>query len=277
MTEAIADPPERAERDDEVLDELGLSDADSRGFIAALGLELWTEGGITHGRAELGPSVWARETERPRLGALATMVDVVAGTLPTGPINPTVDLNVQLLTPLPPTGGLHLVCHPAKVGRRLFVGEVIVDDGDAVVARGTATFINRPMGVDFSSVSRLTTPVVSSIAFDDWLMPRFPDERTVVVDKASALVNGPGGTVQGGVQATLAEIASEWVLVPSGRCDVTDLDIRYLNPVRVGPVVAVAHVLGVTDGRAFVRVTLSDAGDDGAVVALASTVCRMPI
>jgi acyl-coenzyme A thioesterase PaaI-like protein len=169
------------------------------------------------------------------------------------------------------------VCHPAKVGRRHFVGEVIVDDGDAVVARGTATFINRPMGVDFSSVSRLTTPVVSSIAFDDWLMPRFPDERTVVVDKASALVNGPGGTVQGGVQATLAEIASEWVLVPSGRCDVTDLDIRYLNPVRVGPVVAVAHVLGVTDGRAFVRVTLSDAGDDGAVVALASTVCRMPI
>ena len=83
-------------------------------FISALGIELWPEDGITHGRAELKPEMWAPGTHMPRIGVLATMVDVVAGSLPTGPVNPTVDLRVSLLSPPPSEGVVLMRCQPLK-------------------------------------------------------------------------------------------------------------------------------------------------------------------
>ena len=102
----------------------------SEHFIHALGLELWDEDGFTHGRALLRPEMWAPGTEVPRLGVLATMVDIVVGMLPTGPVNPTVDLRLTLLSLPPSLGDIQLVCRPVKLGSRLIVGECLlyVDD-----------------------------------------------------------------------------------------------------------------------------------------------------
>ena len=98
-------------------------------FIGALGLDMWEEDGLTHGRADVRPAMWAPGTRWPRIGVLATMVDMVAGMLPTGPVNPTVDLRISLLAPPPSDGAVELVCRPAKVGRRLYVGETLLRAG----------------------------------------------------------------------------------------------------------------------------------------------------
>jgi uncharacterized protein (TIGR00369 family) len=85
------------------------------------------------------------------------------------------------------------------------------------------------------------------------------------------------GTVQGGLLAALAEICatSLWghgEAVGEAHL-VTDLDIRYLNRVKVGPVRASAQI--VVDGwrGTVVDVTLVDAGSGMRPVAHATTTC----
>jgi acyl-coenzyme A thioesterase PaaI-like protein len=80
--------------------------------------------------------------------------------------------------------------------------------------------------------------------------------------------------VQGGVQATIAELSSEWALSPIGNFAVTDLDIRYLGRVQVGPVAAVADVMAVNGQTAFVRVALRDSGNADRLVSVVATVCH---
>src|SRR5262245_5352286 len=100
---------------DEAADAADAADAEwSAHIVGALGLELWAADGLTHGRAMLRPEMWAPGTEVPRLGVLATMVDVVIGSLPGGALNPTVDLRIALLDRPPSEGEIGLVCHPLK-------------------------------------------------------------------------------------------------------------------------------------------------------------------
>ena len=123
------------------------NDDDPESFVGALRLELSFEDGFTHGRADFV----RRDARRPAPtgpgSACATLVDMVAGFLPTGPVNPTVDLRVSLVASLPSAGTMFLVCRPAKIGRRLFVGETLLHTGDVdqPFACSTTTFMNQPM------------------------------------------------------------------------------------------------------------------------------------
>jgi acyl-coenzyme A thioesterase PaaI-like protein len=252
-------------------------------FVGALDLELWTESNITHGRLELGPEMCAPGTTRPRIGLLATLADVVAGSRPTGPINPTVDLRIQMLSMPSAPGTVRAVCRPLKVGRRLFVGETLMylDGEREPFARSTVTFMNQPMRFEPTSVPQLR-PAMTASSFDELLAARYVDRHTLAIDPRPALGNSRG-TVQGGVQALVAELASEWALAPHGRFAVTDLEIRYLNRVNVGPLVAKAELLSAaSDGRAgsagsgdvAVRVPLTDGDAGDQLVSLVSTTCR---
>lgn len=237
-------------------------------FVAVLGMELWIEDGRTHGSAPLRPSMWGAGTEQPRTGLLATMVDMVAGNTPDGPVNPTIDLRIQIVDQVPPTGEVHLVCHPLKVGRRLIVAETRLygDDPAAPFAIGTTTFMNELIDMD-SSFGSQSRPVAEVTSFDELLGHRVVDDRSIEVDPSVRIGNGPGQTVQGGVQATLAELAAEHVVGRDGPVTVTDLDIRYLNRVKVGPLRATAEVVGAPGPSTRLRVALTDAGDDGRIVA----------
>ena len=85
--------------------------------------------------------------------------------------------------------------------------------------------------------------------------------------------NGPAGTIQGGVQSLLAEIAAEHAVKPRDLA-VVDLDIHFLNRVRSGPVAATAEVLAGDLDDAFVRVAITDLGDDARLVSLVNLICR---
>lgn len=245
-------------------------------IVGALGLELWHADGVTHGRALLRPEMWAPGTEVPRIGVLATMVDVVVGMLPTGPLNPTVDLRLTLLSVPPSRGEIRLVCHPVKLGRRLFVGEclVFVDDPGEPFARGRCTFMNQVVSPRNPALwgPRETMPSIPT--FDELLGARVLAPGVIEMDAHPRVTNGPSGTIQGGAQALLGEIAAEHALEPLGRYAAVDLEIRYLNRVRTESVVATAEILPGELAGVQARVPIRETGDDARIVSLVSTTCR---
>ncbi len=248
-------------------------------FVSALGLRQWAEGATTHGRAVVRPEHCAPGTDRPRIAVLATMVDIVAGSQPDGPINPTVDLHLQVMA-FPPMSTVHLTCDVLRAGRTLFVGEtrLYADGGDEPFARSLITFMNRPMVQVQAEPDRPrldgSAPAGLAGRMDDLLSPRFDGDRILEVDAAPHLTNGPGGTLQGGVVALMAELVTERAVSAEGAMAVTDLDIRYLNRVRSGPVRAVAELLPSPRDAAAVQVRLTDAGDHERLVAVVATTAR---
>ncbi|HEX5586562.1 MAG TPA: PaaI family thioesterase [Acidimicrobiia bacterium] len=245
-------------------------------FVGALGLELWVEDGLTHGRALLRPEMWAPGTDVPRLGVLATMVDVVVGTRPDGPLNPTIDLRITLLARPPSEGEVFLVCRPVKHGRRIFVGEALLHTGDPdqPFARSRCSFMSNVMAGVGSMFGPKDDPPARIPSFDELLHARSLAPGVVAMDAHPRVSNGPGDTIQGGAQALLAEIAAEEALEPFGRYAAVDLEIRYLNRVRTESIVATAEILPGDLAGVQVRVPLHEAGDDGRIVSLVSTTCR---
>jgi uncharacterized protein (TIGR00369 family) len=214
-------------------------------------------------------------TPYPRISVLATMVDLVAGMQPTGPINPTVDLRLHL-TALVPMSTVRLVCDVLRSGRRLFVGETLLyaDDQQHPFGRSVVTFINRRVAfpVDGPDLAqRLNRPL--GVRIEDLLDVRTVDDSTIEIDPIGRLSNGPGGTLQGGVLALLGELATEHALGQT-IVAVTDLDVRYLNPVRIGPVQARAEVFADTPQEAAATVRIVDAGSADRLIAHVTTTAR---
>ncbi len=250
-------------------------------YVGALGIDLSIDGDLAIGRVEIIPSFLKPGTDRVRMGVLATLVDMVAGSPAHGVINPTVDLRVSLLRRVPTEGSMHLVCRPVKIGQRLFVGETILHTGDIErpFARSMVTFMNRIIGETSHFNEHVPVGPLGADSYDDALLLRETAPGVVEMDAHEAVQNGFAGTIQGGAQALLAEIAGERALAhhlgaDGAEHEVVDLEIRYLNRLRVGPAVAVGEVLpGALDG-VCVRVPITDAGGDDRIVSFASLLCR---
>ncbi len=246
------------------------------GFIHAYGTKLWVEEGRTHGSCAVRPDMLVPGTDRIRIGHLASLVDIVGGSPPHGPLLPTLDLRVQLLGPPPTAGELQLVNEPLKSSQRFFVAEVPIraDGASRPFASSTITFMNdRVPGVpEVGTAPPLTDG--AGLSFHDMLAVRYPDACSAEISWEPRIGNGPHGTVLGAVQSLLAELAAEHALAPRGRHVVTDLDMRFLNRVKVGPVRARAEVLEVDAGHASLRVELADEGSPGRRVAFAYALCR---
>jgi len=242
------------------------------GFVNGLGITLWTEGDLALARAEVQPEFFTPGTERIRLGVLATLVDMVAGSPAHSIINPTVDLRVTLLTPAPTSGAIELVTYPVKSGRLLFVGETLLHTGDPTrpFARSVCTFMNKPLDSERTGIF----PVghLGAEHYDASLQLREPVPGVFEMDNHEIVRNGANGTVQGGAQALLAEVAGERALELSddvtGEHEAVDLEIRFLNRVKEGPVLARAEVLpGGFDGL-WVRVATTEPSADDRIVSL---------
>ncbi len=249
-------------------------------FIGYLGLEMWHEDGTTRGRVAIRPEMWATGSRRPRLGLLFTLADVVGGTPSTGALVPTVDLRVQLLTPAPSEGDILLEARPLKVGRRLWTGEVLfrTPGTEGVFGRCEYSFLNQRI-VDVAGTEparermRSRVPPLPVASFDELFQMRLRDDGAVEMDAHEAVRNGVAGTIQGGAQATMAEVAAEHALANRGRYVVCDLHLRYLSALKTGPAVAGAEILPGDPVRPVVRVSIVD-GADGRLVSTAVAVCR---
>jgi acyl-coenzyme A thioesterase PaaI-like protein len=245
-------------------------------FVGGLGIELWIDGDLAFGRLEVQSSFFKPGTDRIRMGVLATLVDMVAGSPAHAIINPTIDLRVSLLDRTPAEGVIELVCHPLKVGQRLFVGETLLHTGDPSrpFARSVCTFLNRPLEVTRDRNSKFPGTDLGSPTYDESLQLREPVPGTFEMELHEVVRNGANGTIQGGAQALMAELAGERALADDGGFEVVDLEIRYLNKVQTGPVLATGEVVpGTHDGRC-VRVPIIEAIPEGRLIALTSLLCR---
>ena len=145
-------------------------------------------------------------------------------------------------------------------------------DVERPFARSTVTFMNQPM-VHEAAFNAPPAVAIGAASFDDLLRPRHRDARTIEMDPHPWVSNGAAGTIQGGAQALLAEIAAERALLPR-KLSTVDLDIRFLNRMRSGPVAATADIAPGDVDDAFVRVAITDVGDDDRLVSVVTLICR---
>lgn len=239
-------------------------------WVSAMGLATSVEDGCTVGAVDVTPAMLGPSTGRLRVGVLSTIVDVVGGTPATGPLNPTIDLRVQMIDPSAVPERLRFVCRPLRAGRTIYVAEVPVhgDRSPDPIAVGTVTFMNRAV----PNVARFdgARPALAVATLDELLGARREADGTAVLDMNPVVANGFTGTVQGGAQAMFAELSTEWALAeaghPVGSQVIDDLDIRYLNRLASGSMRAVPELWPVGDGGFAVRVALTDAADSDRVV-----------
>jgi acyl-coenzyme A thioesterase PaaI-like protein len=247
--------------------DLGTGDGSEPHFVNLLGLHLWPDDAGPRGQARIRPSMWVPGTRRPRLGVLATMVDMIGGLLPEGLVTPTMDLRISVVDE-PPGGGLiDMETETVKFGRRFLVSETLLKQEGRLFARGTTTFIS-DVRHDHGLWREDPEPAVDIESFDKLLSPSVIDARTLELVPRPDLNNGNLFTVQGGVQATFCELVAEHATAGLGAT--TDIDMRYLRSMKVGPMHGSAEVLGTTNGTTSVRVRLTDAGADHRVVSYAA-------
>jgi uncharacterized protein (TIGR00369 family) len=96
------------------------------------------------------------------------------------------------------------------------------------------------------------------------------DRASVELDIRDTL-RGPAGILQGGITATLVDVAAASTVALAG-CDVgatTEMTIHYLSPGRIGPVRAVGELLR-SGARGFaVEVRVYDVGEEDRLMAVA--------
>lgn len=242
-------------------------------YLLLMAIELGLDGENSTATVKVRPEFFAPGTDHVRTGLLCSMVDVVAGHMELGAVGPTIDLRMQLFSRPPAEGRIHIYSRPLRIGSRLIVSETELrgDDDVEPFARCITTFMNNVVSGGFPKGPRLT-PIMAETSFDAFLGHQPRDETSFELHPVARLTNGMKATVQGGAQSLLAELTAEHVLGRGHRLAATDLDVRFLNPMRVGPVVAAVEPIdntitapgttvgGGAGGRARCRVRLTDAG-----------------
>jgi len=229
------------------------------------------------------------------MGALATFVDVAAGTYSHEMVRPdwlaTTDMKLHLRRPS--VGDeVRAVTRTVRAGRRNILSSTVISDDDGEVARSWVTYARLPRRDDSPPVEdgsrvgqRLTyteDPNLDSELnrpmLDDYLGIRVvPGELAIELDHTPRIHNS-FGSLQGGAAAVLVErvamVAAERRFGCPAR--VTDLHIQYLGQTRAGPFRVEADPIRVDGGSVTCEAAVLDAGADRALLDLA-TVTAVPI
>lgn len=223
-------------------------------------------------RARLDPARWS-------LGALATVVDVLCGSLCAGVVAPdwmaTSSLTLRTSGPAPADAPLVLDARVLRSGRRSVTIEVrlaaegaVAPFGDAVLA--FSRLERRSDNLDLSALSSAigTRRRVGDgdrpdpAAFDRAIGPVVVHrgEPSSTETAVTPYVRNSFGAVNGGV---VAAIAANAALVGAGpAAQVDEVSVQHLGQGREGPVRAVAEPLLVGPSRQVARVELRDLGRD---------------
>lgn len=247
--------------------------ADEIGFTSELGLSVDAEGDTLIGRAQVVPELCMPEAATLRPSVILSWADTLAGSLATERTLPrvcmTVDLDVRVAQPLPVGTEVLGVGRVSKTGRTLTFTEtvftVLGHDEPAAVALGTFIASPRPQDTTDSFVRRVTGDrrrhgQAPSQSVTDVLAAREVAPGVVEADRQPRILNWVQ-TVQGGAVALLAEEAA--LSLHNGTA-LSELSVRYLGAIRVGPMRATANALGP-----FTRVEVVDAGNADRIAAVA--------
>jgi acyl-coenzyme A thioesterase PaaI-like protein len=235
-------------------------------FLQDIGYTQLIEDGVSRGWLQVTDELRVPGRPQVRASVLATMADVWTGALAGMACDPrlalTLDLTARVVGDV--SGDrLDIVGRVLKQGRTTIVTETDFchPATGSVVAISHATFVASPRPQDVigpmvatrASVNALSRPIAEELGMQV-LAPG------VVSLERGPYVNQPSGTLQGGVVALLAEVAAETLT----GARVTELEVRYLSAIRVGP--------GRTSALALdehtVRVEIRDPGNDDRLATL---------
>ncbi len=226
------------------------------------------------GSATVVPAMHVPGTEQVRISILAAWADVVAGHLAAFTIHPrvpvTLELDVHLFVAPPGAGTVIGVGRVVKAGRSVFVSSVDFTDEDGEpIGFAAASFMPSPD-------ERLTIDI-GPMSVDRPPAPRGPELTVPFAERAGCAVRGPGVAVLGHSEESLnasntlnggliALACEEAALSLTPGATLASLDLRYLQPVRVGPAVAEAEV-----HHGLGRIEVRDAGNDNRLCVAATS------
>lgn len=224
------------------------------------------------GTASVTAEMHVPGTGHLRTSILAVWADVLAGHLAVDTISPrvpvTLELDVHLYRPAPGNGLVRGSGQIVKAGRSVFVASVDFDTGEGEpFGFAAATFVPSPD-------ARLTLQLPKNW---DQQAPTSARLHVPFAERAGCERVAPGvaalahsdeklnasNTLNGGLIALTVEEAL-LSLVPGS--SVSSLDLRYLQPARVGPVVARAEVR-----EGLGRVEVRDEGNDDRLCVVATS------
>ena len=240
------------------------------------------------GRLEVETAI-VDATGRPRVGVLATLVDVVAGEVAIRSVLPgwtaTSDLSLQL-DDLPNEGAIEARPQILRSGQQTVVVEVALCSAADANQLGIATVgfaILKARNEDQKGGHWADAPQArTEFALADTLL-EVPILDAVGVEFGSAnpavahlglqpYLRNSLGALQGGAVAILIEAAAEKFAASmlDGALQVRSLAIHYLKLARVGPVRAESRVIARTRGGLLIRVELFDEGASEVLLTVAT-------
>lgn len=241
--------------------------------VSELGLAIRLDGDGLAGNAIVTREMHVPGTEDLRLSVLVAWADVLTGLLTGTAVTPrvpvTLDLTVDLPTPLHGTPALGGAARILKAGRSVVVSEVtfVADGGSEPVALATASFMPAP------DVTLTLPPLAESRSLLEQPRQRLTApfaERAGCERRAPGVAELPrredalnaSNTING---ALIALVMEEAALSAAPGSVLSSLALRYLRPARVGPLVATA-----TRHGDLLRVAARDTGADDRLVATAT-------
>jgi acyl-coenzyme A thioesterase PaaI-like protein len=232
------------------------------------------EGDVAVGEAEVAPALCWPGTGLVRSSVLGTYADMVCGGLAhrrTGTRSPlTMDLAVRWLHPVEVPSML-IVGRLLKAGARIIHSEACFygPDGGEPFAVAQLGFMASPRPQDSETpMPTVGTGIVRpamTIPFPERVGCRVLAPGVVELDLSPYVMNS-AETIQGGIVALLGEVAAESV-AGAGQM-ATEIEVRYLSAVRVGPGRATAQILGRSGDGALVRVEVRDPGNNDRLTGL---------
>lgn len=215
-------------------------------ILQELGFTTRRAGEQMHGTAVITPEMHVPGTTHLRTSILAIWADMIAGLLAAIEMQPrvpvTLELDVNVLRPAPAEGEVKAIGRTVKAGRSVFVAEIEFAVDGELAAVGGASFMAAPdpdvrlppkMSFDLpESGVRLALPLAERAACTR-------TELGVATLPRSEDGLNASNTVNGGLIALVAE---EAVLSLAPEDSLSFLGLRYLQPARVGPVVATARL-----------------------------------
>lgn len=234
---------------------------DSAHILTELGLQTTVVGDEFHGDAVIVPEMFVPGTSNLRTSILAVWTDIVAGHAAVRAVAPavpvTLDMDVHLYEEPEDLARVHVAARVLKAGQSVVsLGIDLTADGDRPLALAHASFMAAP---DRTLTIAPEVAAGSSAPRGSMLCVPFA-ERAGCTRAAAGVAEIPrsddglnsSNTLNGGLLALAVEEAM-LSLAPTG-ASLSSMALRYLRPVRIGPVVAVAELQGGL-GRAEVRDT----------------------
>jgi acyl-coenzyme A thioesterase PaaI-like protein len=242
-----------------------------RHILRELGFGVRSAGDDLVGEAGITEHMLVPGTAHLRTSILAVWTDLMCGLLAARTMTPkvpvTLELDVHLYRPAPAAGLVRATARTVKAGRSVFAAAVdFSDDHGEPLAIGAASFMSArdplltlPPRITIDvppQEERLTMP------FAERAGCRRTAAGVATMSRAEDGLNS-SNTMNGGLIALVAEEAALSVSPGDTLCT---LDVRYLQPVRVGPVEATAAVQ-----RGLGRIELRDTGNHDRLAVVATS------